>query len=105
MSKRFKATLGGRAKLKSIIGPHKVPKPTLPAIQVNDKDCERGCWANQAPAHCLRSQELSMPIGQREYCSARLEFMRAMQEHNQSNGRLYPTWHEVLEVLKKMGFG
>ncbi|AGA28511.1 hypothetical protein [Singulisphaera acidiphila] len=103
MSKRFKATLAGRAKLKSIIDPRKVSKPTIPAARENDKVCERACRANQTPAHCLRSQELNMQTGQREYCSAKLEFMRAIQEHQQSSGRLYPTWHEVLEVLKKMG--
>lgn len=35
---------------------------------------------------------------------AELEFMKAMQEYKQSSGRMFPTWSEVLEVLKTLGY-
>jgi hypothetical protein len=38
------------------------------------------------------------------YSTAELEFMQAMQEYKQSSGRMFPTWSEVLEVLKALGY-
>jgi hypothetical protein len=32
------------------------------------------------------------------------EFMLAMQNYKQSSGRMFPTWCEVLEVLKDLGY-
>lgn len=40
----------------------------------------------------------------REYSAAELEFMRAMQEYKQSSGRPFPTWSEVLEVVRELGY-
>src|SRR5262245_44493176 len=41
---------------------------------------------------------------EREYSEAEWEFMQAMQAYKQSSGRLFPTWSEVLEVLRKLGY-
>jgi hypothetical protein len=30
--------------------------------------------------------------------------MKAMQEYKASSGRLFPTWSEVLEVLRNLGY-
>ena len=38
------------------------------------------------------------------YSPAELEFMQAMQDYKQSSGRMFPTWSEVLEVLKALGY-
>lgn len=35
---------------------------------------------------------------------AEREFMQAMQDYKQSSGRMFPTWSEVLEVLKTLGY-
>lgn len=35
---------------------------------------------------------------------AELEFMQAMQDYKQRSGRMFPTWSEVLEVLKALGY-
>src|SRR6516165_2341728 len=40
----------------------------------------------------------------RDYSQAELEFMRAMNEYKQKSGRMFPTWSEVLEVLRKLGY-
>jgi hypothetical protein len=40
----------------------------------------------------------------RDYAVAELEFMQAMQAYKQSSGRMFPTWSEVLEVLKSLGY-
>jgi hypothetical protein len=41
---------------------------------------------------------------EREYNKAELEFMQAMQDYKQRSGRMFPTWSEVLEVLKSLGY-
>ena len=40
----------------------------------------------------------------REYTLAEREFMQAMQAYKQSSGRMFPTWSEVLEVLRDLGY-
>src|SRR5262245_10688120 len=40
----------------------------------------------------------------RDYTSAELEFMLAMQEYKKDSGRMYPTWSEVLGVLQGLGY-
>jgi hypothetical protein len=33
-----------------------------------------------------------------------MEFMMAMNEYKHSSGRMFPTWSEVLEVLRSLGY-
>ena len=33
-----------------------------------------------------------------------MEFMLAMNEYKQQSGRMFPTWSEVLEVLRGLGY-
>lgn len=35
---------------------------------------------------------------------AEREFMQAMHDYKQASGRMFPTWSEVLEVLKALGY-
>jgi hypothetical protein len=41
---------------------------------------------------------------ERDYDKAEWEFMQAMQDYKQSSGRLFPTWSEVLEVVRQLGY-
>src|SRR3954469_5626750 len=41
---------------------------------------------------------------EREYTVAEMEFMQAMHDYKQSSGRMFPTWSEVLEVIKALGY-
>jgi hypothetical protein len=41
---------------------------------------------------------------ERDYSQAELEFMLAMSEYKQKSGRMFPTWSEVLEVLRSLGY-
>ncbi len=41
---------------------------------------------------------------ERDYSQAELEFMLAMNEYKQKSGRMFPTWSEVLEVLRDLGY-
>jgi hypothetical protein len=40
----------------------------------------------------------------RVYSAAETEFMGAMHEYKQTSGRMFPTWSEVLEVLRGLGY-
>ncbi len=40
----------------------------------------------------------------RDYSRAEMEFMQAMTEYKKSSGRMFPTWSEVLEVLRDLGY-
>jgi hypothetical protein len=41
---------------------------------------------------------------EREYSLEEIEFMHAMQEYKKSAGRMFPTWSEVLEVIRALGY-
>ncbi|MDB5349189.1 MAG: hypothetical protein JWN86_436 [Planctomycetota bacterium] len=41
---------------------------------------------------------------EREYSIAEMEFMQAMQDYKYHSGRMFPTWSEVLEVLRALGY-
>jgi hypothetical protein len=41
---------------------------------------------------------------ERDYSRAELEFMMAMNEYKKRSGRNFPTWSEVLEVLRALGY-
>src|SRR3954449_8010070 len=41
---------------------------------------------------------------EREYSKSEMEFMQAMHEYKQKSGRMFPTWSEVLEVLRGLGY-
>jgi tellurite resistance protein len=41
---------------------------------------------------------------ERAFSAAETEFMQAMQAYKQSSGRMFPTWSEVLEVLRALGY-
>src|SRR6516165_7410485 len=40
----------------------------------------------------------------KDLTEAELEFMRSMKLYQQASGRMFPTWSEVLEVLKGLGY-
>ncbi|QEH38490.1 hypothetical protein OJF2_70930 [Aquisphaera giovannonii] len=41
---------------------------------------------------------------ERDYNDAEMEFMMAMNEYKKASGRMFPTWSEVLEVLRSLGY-
>ena len=41
---------------------------------------------------------------ERDYTKAETEFMLAMNEYKRQSGRMFPTWSEVLEVLRDLGY-
>ena len=41
---------------------------------------------------------------ERDFAAAERELMEAMQVYKQRSGRMFPTWGEVLEVLRGLGY-
>jgi hypothetical protein len=41
---------------------------------------------------------------ERDYSAAEWEFLRAIEEYKRSSGRMFPTWSEVLEVVRNLGY-
>ncbi len=41
---------------------------------------------------------------ERDYSAAEMEFLDAIQEYKRTSGRMFPTWSEVLEVVRGLGY-
>lgn len=41
---------------------------------------------------------------EREYSDDEMEFIQAMAEYKKTSGRAFPTWSEVLEVVRSLGY-
>lgn len=41
---------------------------------------------------------------ERDYTEDEVEFMRAMDDYKRKSGRMFPTWSEVLEVVRSLGY-
>ena len=41
---------------------------------------------------------------ERDYSGDEVEFMKAMDEYKRKSGRMFPTWSEVLEVVRGLGY-
>lgn len=51
-----------------------------------------------------RRRQIDPTTCERDYTEEEIEFMRAMDEYKRKAGRQFPTWSEVLEVLKTLGY-
>ena len=60
--------------------------------------------AAAARAASGRRRRIDPTTCDREYSAAELEFMRAMDAYKRGSGRMFPTWSEVLEVLRSLGY-
>lgn len=80
-----------------------------------DDDTQANPWTNRrASAQATRAANARQVSGrrrfvdpttcERDYSEAEMEFMQAMADYKQSSGRMFPTWSEVLEVIKALGY-
>lgn len=51
-----------------------------------------------------RRRQIDPTTCERDYTDEEIEFMRAMDEYKRKSGRMFPTWSEVLEVVRGMGY-
>jgi hypothetical protein len=82
---------------------------------VKESDAESFAWTNEkASAKAKRAAEarqasprrrgIDPTTCERDYSKAELEFMKAMEAYKHQSGRMFPTWCEVLEVIKTIGY-
>ena len=85
-----------------------------PARPIAEDEEGRGWTDRRATAQALRAATARNASGRRrfvdpttcdrDYTQAEREFMQAMHAYKQSSGRMFPTWSEVLEVLRDLGY-
>ena len=51
-----------------------------------------------------RRRQIDPTTCERVYTEAEIEFMKAIDRYRRENGRPFPTWSEVLEVLLALGY-
>src|SRR5262245_55152535 len=51
-----------------------------------------------------RRRQIDPTTCERDYTADEIEFMRAMDEYKRRAGRQFPTWSEVLEVVRSLGY-
>ena len=58
-----------------------------------------------APRRKVERRRLIDPTTcERDYSGDEIEFMRAMDDYKRKSGRMFPTWSEVLEVVRGLGY-
>ena len=51
-----------------------------------------------------RRRQVDPTTCERDYTDDEIEFMKAMDQYKRENRRPFPTWSEVLEVLRALGY-
>jgi hypothetical protein len=51
-----------------------------------------------------RRRQIDPTTCERDYTPDQVDFMKAMDLYKRRSGRQFPTWSEVLEVVKSMGY-
>jgi hypothetical protein len=51
-----------------------------------------------------RRRQVDPTTCERDYTDHEIEFMKAMDQYKRDNRRPFPTWSEVLEVLRALGY-
>jgi len=83
-----------------------VPTPPAdgPDAWTDAKASARATKANAARQASGRRRKVDPTTCDREYSAAEMEFLGAMQEYKRTSGRMFPTWSEVLEVVRGLGY-
>ncbi|MCH8827998.1 MAG: hypothetical protein IID45_00310 [Planctomycetes bacterium] len=51
-----------------------------------------------------RRRQIDPTTCERDYSDDEIEFMREMDDYKRKSGRQFPTWSEVLEVVRSLGY-
>ena len=51
-----------------------------------------------------RRRQIDPTTCERDYTGDEVEFMKAMDLYKRKSGRMFPTWSEVLEVVRDLGY-
>ncbi len=70
----------------------------------NRRASEQATRAANARQVSGRRRFVDPTTSERDYTEAEMEFMMAMNDYKHRSGRMFPTWSEVLEVLRGLGY-
>ena len=73
-------------------------------LGIDARASERAARAAMTRASSGRRRRIDPTTCERTYTTDELEFMDAMHRYKMSSGRMFPTWSEVLEVVKDLGY-
>lgn len=68
------------------------------------KDRRRAANAAKARENSGRRRLIDPTTCERDYSDEETDFMKAMDRYKRDNRRPFPTWSEVLEVLRSLGY-
>lgn len=51
-----------------------------------------------------RRRQIDPTTCERDYSDEEIEFMKSMDDYKRQSGRQFPTWSEVLEVMRSLGY-
>jgi hypothetical protein len=71
---------------------------------IDRKASERARRAAEARRNSGRRRRVDPATCERDYSPAECEFLRAIEEYKRSSGRMFPTWSEVLGVVRSLGY-
>lgn len=71
---------------------------------INPEASDRARHAAQKRQASGRRRHVDPTTCERDYSAEELEFMQAMQAYKARSGRMFPTWSEVLEVVRELGY-
>jgi hypothetical protein len=78
--------------------------PVQSTAWTNRRASEQATRAANARQKSGRRRYVDPTTSERDYSKAEMEFMMAMNEYKHQSGRMFPTWSEVLEVLRSLGY-
>ena len=67
-------------------------------------EADRDLAPTRNEAASARARVVDLATSEGDYSAAEIEFMGAMQEYKRSSRRMFPTWSEVLEVVRGLGY-
>jgi hypothetical protein len=77
----------------------------VPDRRRNDGATFAGEERRKSPRRKVERRRMIDPTTcERDYTGDEIEFMRAMDEYKRKSGRMFPTWSEVLEVVRGLGY-
>src|SRR5436305_7985683 len=65
---------------------------------------ERRTGSDRRAQQGERRRQIDPTTCERDYSIDEIEFMKAMDQYKRDNRRPFPTWSEVLEVLRALGY-
>lgn len=71
---------------------------------IDEKATEKATRAARARHASGRRRHIDPTTCERDYSQDEIEFMNAMNLYKKSSGRAFPTWSEILEVLRSLGY-